>query len=98
MELFEALRARESCRAYSPKPLEKEKIEKLLEVACMAPSAGNGQPWRFVAVTDKLAENIGRLFENGVETDIILYLGLCNGAGWATSWWATSSAPVCSIC
>ena len=53
MELFEALRARESCRAYSPKPLEKEKIEKLLEVACMAPSAGNGQPWRFVAVTDK---------------------------------------------
>ena len=36
----------------------------------------------FVAVTDKLAENIGRLFENGVETDIILYLGLCNGAGW----------------
>ena len=29
----------------------------------------------FVAVTDKLAENIGRLFENGVETDIILYLG-----------------------
>ena len=53
MELFEALRARESCRAYSTKPLEKEKIEKLLEVACMAPSAGNGQPWRFVAVTDK---------------------------------------------
>ena len=53
MELFEALRVRESCRAYSSKPLEKEKIEKLLEVACMAPSAGNGQPWRFVAVTDK---------------------------------------------
>ena len=52
MELFEALRARESCRAYSSQALEKEKIEKLLEVACMAPSAGNGQPWRFVAVTD----------------------------------------------
>lgn len=52
MELFEALRARESCRAYMDKPLEKEKIEKLLEIACLAPSAGNGQPWRFVAVTD----------------------------------------------
>lgn len=39
----------------------------------------------FVAVTDKLASNIERLFENGVETDIILYLGLCNGAGWATA-------------
>ena len=30
----------------------------------------------FVARTDKLASNIERLFENGVETDIILYLGL----------------------
>ena len=38
----------------------------------------------FVAVTDKLASNIERLFENGVETDIILYFS-CNGAGWATS-------------
>ena len=29
----------------------------------------------FVAVTDKLASNIERLFENGVETDIILIWG-----------------------
>ena len=35
----------------------------------------------FVAVTDKLASNIERLFENGVETDIILYLGQRRGLG-----------------
>lgn len=51
MELFEALRARESCRAYSSELLEKQTIEKLLEIACLAPSAGNGQSWRFAAVT-----------------------------------------------
>ncbi len=52
MELFDALRVRESCRSYAPSPVEKEKIEKILELACLAPSAGNGQPWRFVAVTE----------------------------------------------
>lgn len=51
MELMQALCARESCRAYADKPLERQLIERLLETACLAPSAGNGQPWRFVAVT-----------------------------------------------
>ena len=41
-------------------------------------------------------ENIERLFENGVETDIILYLGLCNGAGWATSLDLTAETRFCS--
>ena len=52
MELYQAILARESCRAYDTnKPVEKEKLMKLLAMAAMAPSAGNGQPWRFVAVT-----------------------------------------------
>ena len=48
---LDGLKARESCRDYAPLPLEKEKIEQLIELSCLAPSAGNGQPWRFVAVT-----------------------------------------------
>ena len=35
----------------------------------------------FVAVTDKLASNIERLFENGVETDIILSFGAVQRRG-----------------
>lgn len=53
LSFIEGLKARESCREYAKRPVEKEKIESLIELACMAPSAGNGQPWRFVAVTQE---------------------------------------------
>lgn len=39
----------------------------------------------FINVTNQLNSNIERLFENDIEVDVILYLGLCNGAGWATT-------------
>jgi len=32
--------------------VEREKIERCLEAARIAPSASNGQPWKFVVVTD----------------------------------------------
>ncbi len=52
MELIDAMRARESCRAYDTnRPVEREKLNKILEMATIAPSAGNGQPARFVVVT-----------------------------------------------
>ena len=37
-----------SPRAYSSKPIEKEKIKSILEAARWAPSAFNEQPWRFI--------------------------------------------------
>ena len=39
----------------------------------------------FIAVTQQLNSSIEKLFENDIELDVILYLGLCNGAGWATT-------------
>ena len=53
LNFIDGLKARESCREYAQLPVEKEKIESLIRLACMAPSAGNGQPWRFVAVTQE---------------------------------------------
>jgi uncharacterized protein YjaZ len=38
----------------------------------------------FVNVTKHLQERIVAVFNTDIEVDIILYLGLCNGAGWAT--------------
>ncbi len=43
---------RRSCRAYSDRPVEREKIEHCLEAARLAPSACNAQPWYFVVVDD----------------------------------------------
>ena len=44
MNLLELIQKRHSVRAYSQQPVEKEKIEYLLEVARLAPSAVNKQP------------------------------------------------------
>jgi len=52
MTLMEAIKGRRSIRAYDSKPVEKEKIEAVLEAARLAPSARNRQKWQFVVVTD----------------------------------------------
>ena len=48
---------RRSIRKFQDKPVEKEKIDKLLRAAMQAPSAGNQQPWEFIVVEDKDALN-----------------------------------------
>jgi nitroreductase len=67
MTLDEIIRARKSVRKFEPKPVEKEKIEQILEAARLAPSACNAQPWRFVIVQSKTAREAvlkhGRLEE-----------------------------------
>ena len=53
MDVFEAVQERRSIRAYEDKPVEREKLEKILEAGRLAPSARNTEPWHFIAVTDK---------------------------------------------
>ena len=53
MTVNEAIRKRYSCRSYMDKPVEREKLNILLEAARLAPSAKNTQDWRFVVITDK---------------------------------------------
>ena len=52
MEVFEAIQRRKSVRAYVPTPVPREKLERILEAARLAPSAENRQPWYFIVVTD----------------------------------------------
>ena len=50
MNFTEIAEARQSCRSYNPnREVEKEKLDKILETARIAPSACNGQPY-FVTV------------------------------------------------
>lgn len=44
---------RQSCRRYSEKPVENEKIDLILESARLAPSASNSQPWTVIVVNDR---------------------------------------------
>ena len=50
--LKESVLKRQSCRSYSGKKVEKEKLEQIIEVARFAPSARNTQPWKFFCVSE----------------------------------------------
>ena len=52
MHFNELVVLRESCRKYDLRPVEKEKIEQIMEACRLAPSACNSQPWSFVVVDD----------------------------------------------
>ena len=47
---MDAIFERRSIRKYEARPVEQEKIEKLLRAAMAAPSAVNQQPWEFYVV------------------------------------------------
>ena len=54
MDVSDAVLKRMSIRKWKSAPVEKEKIEKVLEAGRRAPSWGNTQPWRFIVVQDKV--------------------------------------------
>ncbi|HOW10870.1 MAG TPA: nitroreductase family protein [Bacteroidales bacterium] len=58
-EMLELILRRQSDRKYSDRPVEEEKLERIIEAARMAPSACNAQPWKFVVVNDP--EKLARL-------------------------------------
>jgi nitroreductase len=52
MELSEAIRGRRSIRAFKKRNVPEEIVEKLIDAASWAPSAGDIQPWEFVIVKE----------------------------------------------
>jgi nitroreductase len=52
MDFERLVQVRRSTRQYEGRPVEKEKIEKCLEAARLAPSAHHTQPWRFIIIQD----------------------------------------------
>jgi nitroreductase len=53
METWDAIRARRNVRQYTGRPIAREDLERICEAGRRAPSAGNGQPWDFVVVTER---------------------------------------------
>jgi nitroreductase len=51
-DMLELILKRQSDRRYSNKPVERDKLERIMDAGRMAPSACNAQPWKFVVVTE----------------------------------------------
>lgn len=56
-DFLELAKKRQSVRGYNDTPVEKEKLERCLEAARLAPSACNAQPWRFIVVDNAEIKN-----------------------------------------
>jgi nitroreductase len=50
MKFPELVKLRQSVRKYQNTPVEKEKIQQLIEAVRLAPSANNSQPWKLIVV------------------------------------------------
>jgi nitroreductase len=61
MELFEAIRKRRSIRQFTSQEVPDDYLNKILEAAILAPSAGNLQSWHFIVVrSNSLKENLSK--------------------------------------
>jgi len=52
-EIIKTIKERRAIRAFKDRPIEKEKIQQIIEAGTWAPSARNLQPWKFIIVTNR---------------------------------------------
>ena len=75
MDVFEAVLQRRSVRAYTDEAVPREKLDKVLEAARVAPTARGTQPWHFVVVTDNEKRKVlakGRYAKFLAETPVVI--------------------------
>ncbi len=64
MDALELIRSRRSTRAFLPRPVEREKLEQIVEAGRYAPSGGNCQSTHFLVITcPQVLANLARLVE-----------------------------------
>ncbi len=61
MDFFDLLKTRRSVRSYLDKDVPLDLLTEIIRDACLAPSSGNRQTWRFIVVNDR--DTIARLSE-----------------------------------
>ena len=61
MNFLQIAKERQSCRSYDEtRPVEKEKLEAILEAARLAPSACNGQPYKLTVCRGDTAQEVAK--------------------------------------
>ncbi|MBL7225337.1 MAG: nitroreductase [Desulfobacteraceae bacterium] len=61
MDLLKGIEERRSTRAFLERPVEREKIETLINYATQAPSAINLQPWELIIVSGEEKKRLSRI-------------------------------------
>ena len=67
MELLEAVKGRRSIRRYKRDPVPQELVRDVIEAATWAPSAKNGQQWRFTVLTGRAKKGLTDVFRERLD-------------------------------
>ncbi|WP_297982159.1 nitroreductase family protein [uncultured Methanobrevibacter sp.] len=85
MEFFDVIEQRYSMRGFEDKEVEKEKLDKILEAARLAPTGVNFQPFRVVVIdTEKYADELKEIYP--AEWFLEAPLALCVVASKERAW------------
>ncbi|MCK4305742.1 MAG: nitroreductase family protein [Candidatus Eisenbacteria sp.] len=78
MEFFELIRHRYSARAYKSDPVEEDKLRRILEAACLAPTAANRQAFQLVVIhTAGRQEELKRIYKKDWFVQAPLVICIC---------------------
>lgn len=98
MDVTEAIKTRISVRAFKPDPLPEILVREIIDVARYAPSGGNLQPWKVIAVAGAERDAVVALAKAnlpGDEGERLIYPSI---SGTPIARAATSWAKICMRC
>ena len=95
MDFLSVLQRRYSCRAFSPSPIEQEKVDRILEAVRIAPTAVNKQPVHVWAVSNPdTLEAIKGVTRSNYGAPLLLIVGCRPADAWVRRYDGKNGAEV----
>ena len=95
MDFLSVLQRRYSCRAFSPSPIEQEKVDRILEAGRIAPTAVNKQPVHVWAVSNPdTMEAIKGVTRSNYGAPLLLIVGCRPADAWVRRYDGKNGAEV----
>lgn len=83
MDFLELAKRRYSCRKLSKKPVEREKVEKILQAGILAPTATNAQPYKiWVVESEEAKKKLAEANRYVFGAEVFFLVGAKREEGW----------------
>ncbi len=93
MEIYAAMSTLRAVRRLRPDPIPTDALQRVLQAGCWAPTGGNQQPWRMIAVSDpKVKEGLAAIYEPEWRTYVAGVLDRIAGAPDEEQWKRVAAA------
>lgn len=80
MDIYEAMSTLRAVRKLRPDPIPADVLERVFQAAAWAPTGGNRQPWRMIAVTDGgVKTRLGKLYKTRWDDYAVMHRKMGSG-------------------